>query len=125
MRLKFKLGDMIVIIVIVLSAVLVFFMTHTKNTALRNAIITQNNVILKKIRLDNLSQNVHVDYFGNYPGTIEAQNGRIRFLHAKCPDQVCVHTGWITRPGQIAVCLPAKVIVKIEGVSSDLDIMLK
>ena len=32
-----------------------------------------------------------------------------------CPTQECVHTGRITRSGQSIVCLPARVIVSLEG----------
>ena len=28
--------------------------------------------------------------------TIQAEPGRIRVSHADCPDQVCVHQGWIS-----------------------------
>lgn len=36
---------------------------------------------------------------------------------ANCPDKVCVHTGFINKPGQSIVCLPHKINVKI--VSND------
>ena len=32
-----------------------------------------------------------------------------------CPTQDCVHTGTITRSGQSIVCLPARVIIRLEG----------
>ena len=32
-----------------------------------------------------------------------------------CPTQDCVHTGHISRSGQSIVCLPARVIVRLEG----------
>ena len=38
---------------------------------------------------------------------------------ADCPTQDCVHTGKITRSGQSIVCLPARVIVRLEGAASD------
>lgn len=37
---------------------------------------------------------------------------------ANCPTQDCVHTGKITRSGQSIVCLPARVIVRLEGAAS-------
>ena len=36
-----------------------------------------------------------------------------------CPTQDCVHTGVITRAGQSIVCLPAQVVVHLEGTASD------
>ena len=34
---------------------------------------------------------------------------------ADCPTQDCVHTGHISRSGQSIVCLPARVIITLEG----------
>lgn len=125
MRLKLKFGDALIIIFIVITAVLIFISFYEENTTSTTAVITQSNVVIGKVKLDNLSEHYTLNYSGDYPGTVEAVSGKIRFSHAECPDQVCVHTGWITRPGEIAVCLPAGVIIKIEGNDSDLDIILK
>ena len=38
---------------------------------------------------------------------------------ADCPTQDCVHTGHISRSGQSIVCLPARVIVRLEGGQRD------
>lgn len=125
MRLKFKWGDVLIIIVIMVAAILISISFYEENTKVKTAVITQNNVVLKRIQLDNLAEPFTMNYSDQYPGTIEAESGKIRFSHAECPDQVCVNTGWITRPGQIAVCLPAGVIIKVEGEESDLDLLLK
>lgn len=125
MRLKLKYGDFLVIITVILVAVLFTVSFYEDNTDEKIAIISQNAVVLDKIRLDTLNERYTIAYSGEYPGTIEAYNGRIRFSRADCPDQVCVNTGWIDRPGQIAVCLPAGVIIKIEGVQTDVDIIVR
>ena len=39
----------------------------------------------------------------------------IRVIHSDCPTQDCVHTGAITRAGQSIVCLPARIIIALEG----------
>lgn len=36
-------------------------------------------------------------------------------LSADCPTQDCVRTGKVTRNGQSAVCLPARIVVRLEG----------
>lgn len=43
------------------------------------------------------------------------ENGTVRMLKATCPDQVCVHTGAISKPGQTIVCLPNRVVIEITG----------
>ncbi len=47
--------------------------------------------------------------------TLRVEDGRVRFTHSDCPDKVCVHTGWLSRAGQTAACLPAGVLVRVEG----------
>lgn len=47
--------------------------------------------------------------------TIRVQDRRVCILQADCPDQVCVRTGWISRPGQGIVCVPNRVAVEIDG----------
>lgn len=43
------------------------------------------------------------------------ENDSVRMLEADCPDQVCVHTGPISKPGQTIVCLPNRVVIEITG----------
>lgn len=40
-------------------------------------------------------------------------------LSSDCPTQDCVHTGRISRAGQSIVCLPAQIVIHLEGASSD------
>jgi len=39
----------------------------------------------------------------------------IRVVESDCPTQDCVHTGEIYRAGQSIVCLPARIIIQLEG----------
>ena len=45
---------------------------------------------------------------------MKIQNGEVTMSKADCPDQICVHTGKLTKPGQAAVCLPARISVRLE-----------
>lgn len=48
--------------------------------------------------------------------TIQAEPGRIRVSHADCPDQVCVHMGWLTDEGGMPiVCLPNQLVIRLEN----------
>lgn len=47
--------------------------------------------------------------------TVTVQDGRACVLCADCPDQVCVATGWLSKNGQTAACLPAGVVLTIEA----------
>ncbi|NPV53348.1 MAG: NusG domain II-containing protein [Firmicutes bacterium] len=44
---------------------------------------------------------------------LEMRDGKIRIAESNCPEQVCVRTGWISRPGQSIICVPNRVMVYI------------
>ncbi len=50
---------------------------------------------------------------------IEIKDKKIHFKHSNCPDKICVNTGWLSRPGQTAVCLPNKISVVVKGKAGD------
>lgn len=53
---------------------------------------------------------------GGYRATIEVVSGRARILpipEEYCPRGICAHTGWIERPGQAAICLPNRLVIRV------------
>ncbi len=55
-------------------------------------------------------------YSGNgYTLRVSLSPEGVRVEEADCPTQDCVHTGHISRGGQSIVCLPARVIIQLEG----------
>jgi hypothetical protein len=55
---------------------------------------------------------------GSY-NLIEVSGGKIRVAEADCPDKTCVHTGAKGRAGDLIVCLPNRLQIKIKGGSAD------
>ena len=55
--------------------------------------------------------------------TIQVEPGRICVSRADCPDQICVHQGWISTSVIPIVCLPNHLVIQIEEQSgqSELD----
>jgi len=108
---------------------MMMILTYQQETTRKIAVIVQDGEIIKRIDLNEIDKPLVIAYEGEYPGIIEAENGRIRFLEADGPDKVCVRTGWISRNGQIAVCLPDNIMIKIEGsetpTDNDTDIILR
>lgn len=47
--------------------------------------------------------------------TVEIADGAAWVAHSDCPDQLCVHTGRLSRAGATAACVPAGVVLRIEG----------
>ena len=56
--------------------------------------------------------------------TVLIDDESIAVISADCPDKVCVQAGRLTRPGDVAACLPHGLLIEIkgEGIASDDDI---
>ena len=52
---------------------------------------------------------------GNRLNIVTIKDGGVSMTYSTCKNQICVHEGEVTAPGQLIVCLPNYVIVEIEG----------
>lgn len=52
---------------------------------------------------------------------IEIHQGVVRVARDPSPRQLCVHQGWLSKPGQIAICLPNRVSIEVLGQSKPYD----
>ena len=52
------------------------------------------------------------------------EDHKASITEADCPDKLCIHQGQIWGAGQMIVCLPNRLTVTIEGVSSGVDIVV-
>ena len=52
---------------------------------------------------------------GHGSNTVLIEPGRICISEANCPDQVCVNTGWLADSAAPIVCLPHRVVIRIES----------
>lgn len=70
----------------------------------------------------SLNQNRTVEVPGPLGYTVVAiENGRVRVASDPSPRQYCVHQGWLTQAGQVAMCLPNQVSVELIGNSKPYD----
>jgi len=46
---------------------------------------------------------------------IEVRGGRVRVLSSPCPRQACRHGGWIGAAGEMLVCLPNQIVIRLPG----------
>lgn len=80
----------------------------------RTAIIIADGKTVQTVPLEN-AKNQTMNLGLEYGNIIEVKDGAIGIISADCPDKTCVRTGFISRPGQICVCVPSGLIIKIEG----------
>jgi hypothetical protein len=52
---------------------------------------------------------------------IAISNGQARFKQSPCPNQYCVHQGWLSHAGQVAICLPNQISLQLMGAKTQYD----
>lgn len=78
--------------------------------------ITVNGEVIKKITFGQNMIGKTIDIRTQYGyNKIEIGDGRVRVIDADCPDKLDVKQGWISKPGEIIVCLPHKLTIEIVG----------
>lgn len=84
------------------------------------AIISKDNEVIRELPLtDNFEHEIFDLQFGNNEvNTIEVKNEAIRIAGATCSDQVCVRTGFISKPGETIICLPHKLLIEIKAIEN-------
>ena len=66
-------------------------------------------------------EKVTIRGYGNGSNTVMIEDGRVYMDAASCPDRLCIHQGHIDKTGQMIVCLPNRVVVKIQGSDDEYD----
>jgi len=46
---------------------------------------------------------------------IEISNGKVRVSKATCQSKICLRQGWISKTGQVIVCVPNKLIIELNS----------
>lgn len=85
--------------------------------------IEQDGILLQEIPLSTVTEPQIYPINTTPPAEITVTREGACFSSAQCPDQTCVHTGKISRPGELACCLPARLVIRIVAnkTSPDLD----
>lgn len=64
----------------------------------------------------DLAREQAIDVSGPLGSTrIEVRGGRVRVLSSPCARQTCRHGGWIGTAGEMLVCVPNEVVVRLAG----------
>ena len=112
-----KWGDFVIIgaVLALAGAMLAFFALRASGDTLY-AEVWQDDRLVERVELTDTTDRT-IDLDGH---NVIVLSGKTAVMQsADCPDQVCVLTGRLTRAGQVAVCLPHRVILKLTGTSTD------
>ena len=107
------------ILVVLLLAFSVFIAIHFArlgtNTSGKYVSVQVNGEEIKKIQFsEELVGNTYVIQTEFGRNVLELGDDNVRVIEADCPDQLDVKQGAISRPGQLLVCLPNRLIVEIK-----------
>lgn len=110
------------LVMAVLCGIRIYAVLHSsteKGQALY-ADLYQNGELLQTIRLDT----VNAEYTFDVPGENGATNtvcvrpGSIAIVSASCPDQICVHQGFISTSLLPITCLPNRLVIRVRKEAS-------
>lgn len=116
--------DIIVIGILVLVALLAFFLIRPKEKGNAVAVITLRGDTVMEIDLASAAD----QYFSleeNDQISFEIKNHQIRFVNAVCPDKICEKNGFLSMANQLSVCLPNQTVLRIVSGQSELDAVVQ
>ncbi len=107
-----------IIIILLISFSLIFYLVYNFSSNNNNQIvkIKYNNKIIKELPLNIDTMFSPIDGV-----VIEIKDNKAHFKHSNCQDKVCVNTGWVSKQGQTAICLPNKISIQISSSITDID----
>ncbi|MFA5576205.1 MAG: NusG domain II-containing protein [Tissierellaceae bacterium] len=118
-------GDKILIVVIVLISLasLGFVKNGIVNYNEKYISIQVNGKEYKKVIFDNsvIGKTIPVETEFGY-NLIEIGDGDVRVIEASCPDKLDVLQGAISKPGEMIVCLPNRLVIEIKGTQETREI---
>lgn len=112
------MGDWLIIAGSVLAVIFMFqqFWSFEHASKLK---IRQGNQIIGTYDL-NQTRELHIK--GPIGESLVSINqGKVRFKKSPCRNQYCVHQGWLSRAGQVAICLPNQISLQLMGAKSTYD----
>ncbi len=88
----------------------------TAKTGADTANVYVDGVCVYSVRLNGITEpiEVHITGKNEITDTVRFESGRVCVAQAECPDQVCVHTGWISDSAMPIICLPARMTIRVE-----------
>lgn len=56
---------------------------------------------------------------GEYQNVLQIKDGFASIIEANCPDKLCVSQHRISKKGESLICLPHKLVIRVENEGSD------
>ena len=112
-----KIGDVIISVAMVLSAVALFVFNISSGSKGQMVRVTVDGETFKELSLEtDCIERVETERGIN---VIEIKDGKVRVTEADCPDRYCVNHVAVDSSDERIVCLPHRVVVEIVGDKND------
>ena len=118
LNIKPLLGDWLVIFTGLVAVVFMFQQFWSTELASKLKIRQGNQIIgtydlnqTRELRIHGVMGDSH----------ISIAQGKVRFKQSPCNNQYCVHQGWLSRAGQVAICIPNQISLQLIGTKSSYD----
>lgn len=112
------LGDWLIILVCVLGVLYLFQILWTNEHAAKVQIRLGDKIYATY----SLNQQREIHVHGKLgDAVISISQGKVRFAKSPCAEQYCVHQGWLTLAGQVAICIPNQISLELIGEAKSYD----
>ncbi|MCR4923201.1 MAG: NusG domain II-containing protein [Lachnospiraceae bacterium] len=114
---RLKTGDYFVILITLLMCLFIFFSGKfwgNRGSESSKAVIRVGDLIYASYPLSK-DRTVRIEGKGGHYCVLRIEDRRLDIIEANCPDKVCVNTPALTSTDGALVCLPAEILVTIEG----------
>ena len=108
-----KADIVLFIVLLAFGFAMLFFTIRAASSPGQQVVINVDGNEYGRYPLDQ--DNVIEIHNGDRQNTVTIRDGGVSMSYSTCENQICVHEGVVTTPGQLIVCLPNYVIVEIEG----------
>ncbi len=107
-----KKGDLLIILLFSALSVLLFLLPLFSGSDGCFAVVYKDGERQTEIDLSAVEKGYELEVNGC---VLSVEKGKISFLSSTCPDKLCEKSGYLSKNGDTAACLPNKVVVRIES----------
>ncbi|CEP91460.1 membrane associated protein [[Clostridium] sordellii] len=120
MNKKFKIVQIVIILLILIGSIGAYFFINNKKVENPVANIYKNGKLVKSIKLKDIKDDYEIKIGDDkHFNIIKVSKGGIKVVKSNCYDKVCMKTGEIHDSLLPIACLPNNLIIKIEGAKYD------
>ena len=109
---KYDIGLIVSIIIISLF----FILYGGRDAVISNSktayIYSNNKLVGEYVLTDDYKDVVNIESETGY-NIMHIENGQIWIHEASCPDKICIYQGKISKNGEMIVCIPNRMFIKI------------